>query len=48
MISPIISYSFTIKSDTKNLITWDLKWFWEFPIFLQVKVVKMSQQAKDV
>jgi hypothetical protein len=30
---PIISYTFTIKSDTKNLITWDLKWFWEFPIF---------------
>jgi hypothetical protein len=27
------SYTFTIKSDTRNLITWNLECFGEFPIF---------------
>jgi hypothetical protein len=32
-IFPFIFYNFTIEGDTKNLITWDIQWFLELPIY---------------
>jgi hypothetical protein len=46
MIFPFVFYTFTIMSNTKNLITRGLKCFCGSPILIQVKVFKKCLQSK--
>jgi hypothetical protein len=46
MIFHFIFYTFTIMSNTKNLITWELKGFWRYPILYRLRSSRCAIKPK--